>query len=48
MSAIPSFISFLLTSLVDLLTSELLWPFVGVWVAGYVVYVFLSFFKRRY
>lgn len=45
MSLIPSFISFLISTLADLLTSELLYPFVGIWVAAYVIYLFIRLMK---
>lgn len=47
MTQIPYFISYLITTLADLLTTDLIYPFVGIWVAAYVIYLFLSFFRRR-
>lgn len=45
MSTIPNFITFLIYTLADLLTSDLLWPFVGIWAAAYVIYLFLRLMK---
>lgn len=45
MSSIPSFITFLISTLADLLTSDLLFPFLGIWMAAYVVYIFFRLMK---
>lgn len=45
MNQIPSFITFLISTLADLLTSNLLFPFVGIWAAAYVIYLFLNLMK---
>lgn len=45
MNMIPSFITFLISTLADLLTSNLLFPFVGIWMAAYVIYIFIRLMK---
>lgn len=45
MSSIPSFITFLISTLADLLTSNLLFPFIGIWMSAYVIYLFLRLMK---
>lgn len=44
---IPECLTFLITKLVQLLSSEILFPFVGIWVAGYVIYLVFHMMGRR-
>lgn len=45
--SIPDCITFLVTKLIDLLSSAPIFPFVGIWVASFVLYLLFSILKRR-
>lgn len=44
---IPECITFLIAKLVQLLSSDLLFPFVGVWLASYVIYLVFHMIGRK-
>lgn len=48
MSTITNLISFLINTLASLLTSDLIFPFVGIWAAAYVIYLFIRLMKGGY
>lgn len=45
--SIPDCISFLVTQLVDILSSAPVFPFVGFWLASYVLYLIISLIRRN-
>ena len=47
MNNVPECINFLITKLVSILTSEICWPFVGIWVASYVIYLLFQMIKFK-
>lgn len=44
---IPESIHFLVTELVTILSSEVVFPFVGIWIAAYVIYLVFHMMGRR-
>lgn len=44
---IPDCITFLIAKLVQILSSSVIFPFVGIWIASYVIYMVLHLMGRR-